>query len=456
MASRRQLLAAGSALALAGCAGLPAMTGYPPIVFVHGNGDHAGLWQTTIWRFESNGWPRERLHAIDLPYPLARDDDGKPQPGRSSSAEAMEFLRAEVQRVLAASGARQLVLVGNSRGGLVIRNFLQNGGGAALVSHAVLGGTPNHGIWNVPGRNPGNEFAGNGPFLQQLNAAKNAAGDEVTGPVRWLTLRSDHNDKYAQPHGRWIGAPELQTNVGHDGPALRGATNLVLPGADHREVSFSAAAFEATWRFLTGRAPRTLEVAPEAQVRLAGTVTGLGVDPADPASGNFPNNRPLAGALLEVWEIDPASGERRGGALHGQRIGADGRFGPFTTRPDARLEFVLSAPGYATTHVYRSPFPRSSSWLRLRPERLAPAERQAPSVVVLTRPRGYFDPGRDRMAFDGQSPPPGALPGAGVSSSRIRPALPGRAVVGEFNGERVVGRSWPAAEGHVSVLELTW
>jgi len=50
----------------------------PPIVFVHGNGDTAALWITTMWRFESNGWPRARLHAIDLPYPLARDDDGKP------------------------------------------------------------------------------------------------------------------------------------------------------------------------------------------------------------------------------------------------------------------------------------------------------------------------------------------------------------------------------------------
>jgi hypothetical protein len=26
-----------------------------PVLFVHGNGDTAGLWITTIWRFESNG-----------------------------------------------------------------------------------------------------------------------------------------------------------------------------------------------------------------------------------------------------------------------------------------------------------------------------------------------------------------------------------------------------------------
>jgi len=29
-------------------------------------------------------------------------------------------------------------------------------------------------------------------------------------------------------------------------------------------------------------------------------------------------------------------------------------------------------------------------------------------------------------------------------------------VVAEFIGERVVGRSWPAAENHVSVLELAY
>jgi triacylglycerol lipase len=73
---------------LAGCAS-PPVAQVPPIVFVHGNGDTAALWQTTLWRFESNGWPRERLHAIDMPYPLARDDDSKAQPGRSSTAEHM-------------------------------------------------------------------------------------------------------------------------------------------------------------------------------------------------------------------------------------------------------------------------------------------------------------------------------------------------------------------------------
>ena len=65
-----------------------------------------------------------------------------------------------------------MVLVGNSRGGYAIRNYIQNGGGAAKVSHAILGGMPNHGVWNVPGRSPGSEFAGNGPFLQAPERAQ--------------------------------------------------------------------------------------------------------------------------------------------------------------------------------------------------------------------------------------------------------------------------------------------
>ena len=139
MTSRRLFLGlAASALLAAGCATTPppSLQEMPPIVFVHGNGDTAALWQTTFWRFESNGWPRDRLHAIDVPYPLSRDDDGKAQPGRTSTAEHMAYLKAEIDKVLAATGARQVVLVGNSRGGYAIRNYVKNGGNLVIV-HAA-------------------------------------------------------------------------------------------------------------------------------------------------------------------------------------------------------------------------------------------------------------------------------------------------------------------------------
>jgi triacylglycerol lipase len=93
---RRYLLqgaAVAAALVLSACAQFQSnRADTPPIVFVHGNGDTAALWLTTLWRFESNGWPRDRLHAIEVPYPLARDDNSKPQPGRTSTAEHMAYL----------------------------------------------------------------------------------------------------------------------------------------------------------------------------------------------------------------------------------------------------------------------------------------------------------------------------------------------------------------------------
>ena len=117
----------------------------PPIVFVHGNAETAALWHTTIWRFESNGYPRNMLFAIDLSYPSARSDDSKPQPFRSSTTEQRDELAAFVRQVMSQTRRRKVALVGSSRGCNTIRNFVKNGGGADLVSHVVLCGGTNHG-----------------------------------------------------------------------------------------------------------------------------------------------------------------------------------------------------------------------------------------------------------------------------------------------------------------------
>jgi triacylglycerol lipase len=299
-----------AALVLAGCAsGVSLQESPEPIVFVHGNGDNAAIWQTTIWRFESNGWPRDRLYAIEVPYPSSRDDDAKPQPGRTSAAENSAYLKSEVEKVLGATGARQVILMGNSRGGNSIRDYIQNQGGDRNVSHAILGGGINHGIWavHIDGLPDSNEYAGHGPFMQALNRPKNAAGDEVTGPVKWMTIRSDNNDKYAQPDGLWVGKRGVATGVTAAAPELKGATNVVIPRIDHRETAFSPAAFAAAYQFITGHAPATTSVVPEAPVRLSGNVTGLGVSSTTcrcrargstsspsiriPASGGAPSTR---------------------------------------------------------------------------------------------------------------------------------------------------------------------
>ena len=424
----------------------PSLTERPPIVFVHGNGDGAANWLTTLWRFESNGWPRERLHAIDAPNPLSRDDDAVAQPDRTSAAEHAAYLASEIDAVLKRTGAKQVVLVGNSRGGNAIRTYVRDYG-AAKVSHAVLGGTPNHGVWARADFRPGNEFNGAGPVLTRLNAPQGPQGLEVSPGLKWMTLRSDGNDKFAVPTGEWIGqGTSFKTNVDARGPELKGADNRVLPGLDHREVSYHQKAFEQTWQFITGGLPaRGIE--PQAQVVLDGKVTGL--------AGSAPTNLPMAGARVQVHAVDCENGERRGAALLDRTTGADGRWGPLRTDAQTCLEFEYGAPGFATVHQYRSPFPRSSDIVNLRPIRMSEADRKAGALVSLTRPRGYFGLGRDEMSLDG-APLPGVVAGvAGQSLARVSlPSADVRTVVARFNTERIAMRTRPAAQGRLSVAEL--
>jgi len=444
---RRFLLALILTMLLAGCAGTAPRDAYPPIVFVHGNGDTAALWYAMLWRFESNGWPRERLFALDLPYPLARTDDGKPQEGRTSAAENMKNLAAEVERVRKLTGADKIALVGNSRGGNAIRNYLRDGGGAATVSHAILGGTPNHGIW-LGDYLAGSEFNGTSPFMTALNVPQGPDGLETTPGVAFMTLRSDSYDKYAQPDGRWIGQPKMVTNVAYDGPALKGAENVVLPGLDHREVSYHAIAFAHSYRFITGQFPTRTGVAPEASVVLDGRITGF--------RGNDQTNLPLTGASIEIFETSAQTGERIGAAAHAKTVGPDGQWGPFRAKPEVQYEFVVRAEGFAIAHTYRAPFPRSSNLIHLRPARVAEADKDAASVVTMTRPRGYFGVGRDSMSLDGKSPPPGIPAGvAGVAASKLKlnePAVRGVAAV--FNDQRIVVRSWPLKENRMVFAEF--
>jgi triacylglycerol lipase len=113
-----------------------------PVIFVRGNGDTPGLWITTLWRFESNGYPRELLHAVDLRYPTARRADANPERGRSS----------------APTRRSSVILVGQSRGGKAARNYLKNGGNH--VAAAFLCGATNHGVIVSDQYLVGSEFNG--------------------------------------------------------------------------------------------------------------------------------------------------------------------------------------------------------------------------------------------------------------------------------------------------------
>ncbi|ABD04829.1 Twin-arginine translocation pathway signal [Rhodopseudomonas palustris HaA2] len=419
-------------------------TPVPPILFVHGNGDHAALWITQIWRMESNGIARLRLAALNFTDPLARTDDGVAQPDRSSTEDQRRELGVAIAELKRRTGAAKVALVASSRGGNAVRNYIKVGG-AADVSHAVLCGTPNHGVyaWDA---GLGNEFNGKGPFLRGLNEGES----EVTPGVAFLTLRSDGLDKYAQADGRFLGKPGTPTGVTAEGPELRGATNLALSALDHREVAFHPRAFREIYKFIAGREPDLIAIAPERTVQLSGLVTAT--------PGGVPTNRPVAGAGVEVFRVAPDSGERIGAALYSGKTGPDGRWGPVDTQPPWPLEFVLSQPGEMITHIYRSPFPRSSDVVHLRAARpAAKPEAETGAVVMLSRPRGYFGLPRDIVLLDGQQPAdvkPG-VPTDALTTAKLPASEVGRAVAGHFNEERIVARAWPLAENRVIVAELT-
>jgi pimeloyl-ACP methyl ester carboxylesterase len=417
----------------------------PPILFVHGNGEYDALWMTTMWRMESNGIARDRMQAINFTDPNARSDDKVEQAGRSSTEDQRRELAAAIAELKRRTGASRVALVGSSRGGYAIRNVIKNGG-AGDVSHAVLCGTPNHGVFATDDQ-LNSEFNGRGTFLRGLNDGES----EVTPGVAFLTLRSDGMDKYAQADGRFIGKPGTPTGVTVEGPELKGATNLVLGALDHREVAFHPRAFREIYKFIAGREPARIAIVPEQSVKLGGLVTGT--------PGGAPTNRPVAGATVDVFRVDPETGERKGNAVHSAKTGADGRWGPAQVEPSWSLEFVLTSPDAPTTHIYRSPFPRSSEMVHLRAARpLGPADKDAAAVVILSRPRGYFGLPRDVVLLDGKGPADvkSGVPTDSTATLRLPAGDVGHNIVAQFNEERIVARAWPASENRIAIAELTY
>lgn len=438
--SRRTALAFGLIAAFTLPIGPVHAQSTPPVVFVHGNGDYSATWIATIWRFESNGYDRKLLTAIDFTPPVAPADDTKPQPNRSTTTDEAAQLSAEVARVLIESGASKVALVGNSRAGNTIRNYVKFGGGAPNTATVVLGGAVNHGVFKAP-VNLGSEFNGAGTFMTKLNA-----GNEIVPGINWVTTRSDKLDKYAQPTGEFIGQPGQPTGISYDAPALQGANNIVLDGLDHREVAYHQRAFAVIYEAITSQKPKSVEIVAEAQPMLTGLVSG--------SEAGQPTNRPLPGASVAVFEIDQKTGERVGtGPVHQKTVGNDGMWGPFAAKPDAFYEFVVAAEGYPTHHIYRSPFPRSSKYVGIRLSPADPKQAELGPTVMVSRPRGYFGIGRDKIELAGKLPS-GINPGVPGASTGLLSFDDQKPVAAVFNGETIMIRPESPKGGQLAIAEF--
>jgi pimeloyl-ACP methyl ester carboxylesterase len=158
----------------------------------------------------------------------------------------------------------------------------------------------------------------------------------------------------ADDEGEWV-VPCMGV-WGRGDPARRFGPDRNVQFADqgHVEVVGSPESFEAQYEFFTGRRPRTTHVLPEppGRVRIAGRAV------------NFPANTPLTGVRLEIWEIDRATGARRGEARP-VAIDENGNWGPVRVNGERHYELALVRDDGFVQHFYYEPFLRSDNLVRL-------------------------------------------------------------------------------------------
>src|SRR5918998_3698884 len=134
-----------------------------PVVLVHGTfGDMTVSWNLISPRLKRDGYC---VFALDYGH---RGTD----PIEGSAAQVSDF----VDRVLAATGARRVSLVGHSQGGMMPRYYLKFLGGAAKVDDLIGLAPSNHGTANPLAAPAGfacpacRQQAAGSAFLANLNA----------------------------------------------------------------------------------------------------------------------------------------------------------------------------------------------------------------------------------------------------------------------------------------------
>ena len=174
--------------------------------------------------------------------------------------------------------------------------------------------------------------------------------------------RAESVKRYVNFDGRFSetppgGVPTLAIwGEGDQTRKIGGAKNVYFPTKAHTEVTTSAAAFAKVYRFLRGRKAKTTGVTPQKPRKV--TVAGRGL--------LFPSNVGNAGALVEVFEVDPQTGQRVSeDPLHSLTLPGDGSFGPLPVNGRKHYEFAVEQPGIQTLHTYFEPFERSDHFVRL-------------------------------------------------------------------------------------------
>jgi triacylglycerol esterase/lipase EstA (alpha/beta hydrolase family) len=177
-----------------------------PVILVHGTfGDMSDSWQALSPLLYDNGYCVFALNygSYNGSGALGIYATG---PIETSAAQLKSF----VNRVLAATGASKVDIVGHSQGGMMPRYYIKNLGGAAKVN-ALVGlapsnhGTTLNGLFTLAGYFPGsNLFLADCPACQEQEAGspfitKLNSGGETAPGVQYTVIES-RNDEVVTPY----------------------------------------------------------------------------------------------------------------------------------------------------------------------------------------------------------------------------------------------------------------
>lgn len=212
--TRRLALLAVAAAATTGLMAAPGASAAAsePIVFVHGYTGAAWNWDTMKSKFKADGWTDAQLTA-------------KTYSSSKSNKEVAKDVAAEIDRVLAATGASKVDVITHSMGGLSSRWFLKFMSGTGKVDDWVSMAGPNHGSTNAAwctGTVPCGEMTPGSAFLTELNA-----GDETPGAVNY---------------GTWY-SPCDTTATPPETTALSGAKNTKTACISHTDFLFNTTVY---------------------------------------------------------------------------------------------------------------------------------------------------------------------------------------------------------------------
>ena len=223
----------------------------------------------------------------------------------------VDDLDAFIDDVLSETGAARVDLAAHSAGGNLSYEYLAAEDRAAKVAH----------------------YAHIASFLMDAPAGP-------TGDVPTLNLWSD-GDLVIDEKGD-----------------IEGATNVMLPNVDHFSLVTVEDGFDPVFAlFNDGGEPTTTEAGTTEPIVVSGR------------AGKFGENTAAPGALVEIFEVDSATGFRLSEVPNGSYVADDsGDWGPFIAQPEAHYEFRVLAEGddVRPIHYYREPFSASNDLVYLR------------------------------------------------------------------------------------------